>query len=412
MSFAALSRFTSFATNSLIGLTVLAASIPAWADTFDNILREAALKNGFLAAEETHSRIDPTLASLGKKFFEAEDLSLNGDVSCRNCHLDEFGSADGIPLAIGIGGSGEGPERALGGGAIIPRNTLPLWGRGGVGFNVFFWDGRVDFSVGDPVSPFGNELPSKDPLVTMVHLPAVEIREMLIEDDFVAEQKQETAESAARVFQAIVERLKQAEPSVTNDLAVHFDIEPHQLSYVHVATAISAFIRDAFRLKTSPFHRYVFEGAPLGAEAKRGGLLFFGKGKCATCHSGPYFSDFDFHASAFAQLGFGKNGFGVDYGRYNVTHDPADLYRFRTPPLWNVVKTAPYGHSGSHNSLEEVITAHFDPLRFIEPSEMSPHERYELYRRMIAAARDMAVIGYLDDDEVSQVVTFLHTLSY
>ena len=77
----------------------------------------------------------------------------------------------------------------MGGGAIIPRNTLPLWGRGGVGFEVFFWDGRVDFSDKAKLSPFGEDIPSEDPLITMVHLPTVEIREMLIEDEFISGQK-------------------------------------------------------------------------------------------------------------------------------------------------------------------------------------------------------------------------------
>ena len=84
-----------------------------------------------------------------------------------------------------------------------------------------------------------------------------------------------------------------------------------------------------------------------------------------TCHYGPYFSDLKFHVVPFPQLGFGKNGFGVDYGRFNVTFDPKDLYKFRTPPLFNVEKTAPYGHSGSVATIQEAIAAHFDPLRLV-----------------------------------------------
>lgn len=412
MNFSASSKFTRFATSWWLGLTFLAGSAPAQADTFDTILREVAVKSGFTAPERTHSAVDKSLVPLGRRFFESKHLSLNGDVSCRDCHLDEFGSGDGIPLAVGIGGSGAGSARAMGDGAIIPRNTLPLWGRGGVGFDVFFWDGRVDFTSQEPVSPFGSDAPSSDPLITMVHLPAVEIREMLVEDAFIAEQKQETADSAAEVFKAIVERLKREEAAAIGQLATSLGIETDEVSFVHVATALANFVRDAFRVKASPFHRYVFEGEPISDEAKRGGLLFFGKGKCATCHSGPYFSDFGFHAVASIQLGFGKNGFGIDYGRYNATHDPADLYRFRTPPLLNVAQTAPYGHSGSLATLEEAVIAHFDPLRLVDPAQMSPLDRHEFYKRMISAAQGIIRIGYLDDQEVAQVVAFLHTLSY
>ena len=75
-------------------------------------------------------------------------------------------------------------------------------------------------------------------------------------------------------------------------------------------------------------------------------------------------------------------------------------------------KLSPYGHSGSLANLEDAIIAHFDPLRLIEPDEMSPLDRHELYKRMIAAAETMINIGYLDDEEVADVVKFLQTLSY
>ena len=95
---------------------------------------------------------------------------------------------------------------------------------------------------------------------------------------------------------------------------------------------------------------------------QKGGLIFYGKGRCSSCHNGPYFTDFQFHAIATPQLGFGKNGFGIDYGRYNSTLRDEDRYRFRTPPLWNVTKTAPYFHSGSVQELEDAILLHVDPL--------------------------------------------------
>lgn len=41
------------------------------------------------------------------------------------------------------------------------------------------------------------------------------------------------------------------------------------------------------------------------------------------------------------KLDMAKNGSGTNYGRFNVTHNPDDLHKFRTPPLFNVEKTAP-----------------------------------------------------------------------
>ena len=156
MSFNTSLKFTRFVTSAKLSFALLLGTLPAQADTFDTILRKAAVDSGFVAPELTHPTIDPSLVPLGKRLFATKNLSLNGEVACRDCHLDEFGSGDGIPIAIGVGGTGSGPARAMGGGAIIPRNTLPLWGRGGAGFDVFFWDGRVDFSdkgqiIPDPV---------------------------------------------------------------------------------------------------------------------------------------------------------------------------------------------------------------------------------------------------------------------
>jgi cytochrome c peroxidase len=42
-------------------------------------------------------------------------------------------------------------------------------------------------------------------------------------------------------------------------------------------------------------------------------------------------------------------------GRFVVTLDPADMGKFKTPSLRNVVLTAPYMHDGSVRTLEEAV---------------------------------------------------------
>jgi cytochrome c peroxidase len=44
-----------------------------------------------------------------------------------------------------------------------------------------------------------------------------------------------------------------------------------------------------------------------------------------------------------------------DLGRFEVTRDPADRWKYRTPTLRNVALTAPYMHDGSLRTLREVI---------------------------------------------------------
>jgi cytochrome c peroxidase len=122
-------------------------------------------------------------------------------------------------------------------------------------------------------------------------------------------------------------------------------------------------------------------------------------------------SDLEFHAMPFEQLGFGKNGFGVDYGRYNVTKDAADLYLFRTPPLINVEKTAPYTHSGALADLPSVIRAHTDPLAGYNGAKRTPVQRREDLARLLAWQGASQLPEPLTEREVSSLVAFLRSLS-
>ncbi len=402
------------ATRWLLASLAVVVVGPALAEegAFASILRDAALRHGILPAKQLFDDADSHLAQVGRTFFHSQKVSLNGQIACGTCHLDEFSSADGLPNAVGIHGEGEGPARALSGGKIVPRNTLPLWGRGGRGFDVFFWDGKVDFSGDQTTSQFGNVPPSLDALLTAVHLPPVEIREMLDDDEDVSRYKQESAGLARELHQRIVRRLLETESAAMTDLAMELGKPVDRVNFHDVARSMAAFIRSEFRLHDTPFHHFVFGQGTLTREQLQGGILFYGKGKCANCHTGPYFSDLRFHAVPLPQLGFGKNGFGIDYGRFNVTFEPEDLYRFRTPPLINASETAPYGHAGSLPTLSDAVTAHFDPLRLVETSSMDPVARHELFRRMAAVGDEFMLVSHLTDREVNQVTIFLGTLTF
>jgi cytochrome c peroxidase len=289
---------------------------------------------------------------------------------------------------------------------------LPFWGRGAKGFNTFFWDGKVDFSGSKKISQFGSRPPSNDALVTAAHLPLVEIREMLDEDEFVAEHKQESVDKAQKVYKAIADNLTKFEPEASKSLSDYLRKPIDQLTYADYARSLAAFIRSEFQIKETKLERFVKRSEPLSAKELDGGLIFYGRGRCVVCHSGPHFSDFKFHAVAIPQLGFGKNGFGIDLGRFNVTFDPKDQYRFRTPPLYNVQKTAPYGHSGAVATIEEAIVAHFDPLRLINTSAMDPLARHEFYRRMTLGSETATTVGFLSANDVNNLTQFLNTLSF
>ncbi len=83
------------------------------------------------------------------------------------------------------------------------------------------------------------------------------------------------------------------------------------------------------------------------AEA-RGYNLFISK--CSSCHTEPLFSDF-----AFRNNGLAENVFLKDSGRAHITNLPQDRYKFKTPSLRNIAKTAPYMHDGRFTTLQQCL---------------------------------------------------------
>ena len=393
-----------------VGACGLLASLAGASPLREQALREAALRAGLEPPDDIQVEVDTAMAGIGETLFASALLSLNGDTSCRTCHLDEFASADGLPNAVGTGGHGEGRERLRKGGDIVPRNTLALWGRGSKGFDTFFWDGKVLKAEDGVVSQFGASVPSDDPLLVAVHLPFVEIREMVVRDEAVRETlERETVGAADAIYAILTERVR-TDAEIGPALAAAAGIEPDALEFRHVAMAVAAFIRDEFAVRDTAFHDFVFGEGRLSREELAGGLIFYGKGRCSACHSGPLLSDLDFHAMPFLQAGFGKNGFGVDYGRFNVTRDPDDLYRFRTPPLINVTRTGPWTHSGAIADLALMVRLHVDPLAGYDATWRSERQRREDLARLMAWSRHGIVPEPLSDQEIEEVVAFLGAL--
>lgn len=392
----------------LIAMLPLAAMAEGMRDT---VLRQAMLRSGLIPYEDTHVDAPADLVRVGQKLFQTRELSLDRQTACASCHVDRFGSADGLANAVGTGGEGEGIARLEGGGDIIPRNTLPFWGRGGRDFNIFFWDGKVDGSSDSVLSQFAGEEPSTDPLVVAVHLPPVEVGEMvgdLAQNDHL---KGESVEAAQSVYDILVDRIS-IRADIGPELAAARGKTVQELEFTDIAEGLAAFIRTNFRIEDNRLHNFAFENAALTESELAGGLLFYGKGRCSACHNGPYFSDFQFHAIPAPQLGFGKNGFGIDYGRYNVTLRDADRYHFRTPPLWNVARTAPYFHSGSVQRLEDVIRLHVDPLAGLSPETMTGEQRVQFYDQLRSWATEPVSGVYLADDEIANLVAFLELLQF
>lgn len=400
-----------FAINIYFTISLISAT-PLYADGMrETVLRDLAIEYGLVPAASTWPDFNFEQAEIGRKLFESELLSLTQNVSCRSCHLNEFGSADGIPLAHGAGGVGKGVQRINSPAGILARNTLPLWGRGGQEFDVFFWDGKVDGSTETPTSQFGNLLPSNDALTIATHLPPLEFREMIGESIDTEWLRMGDIEAAFKVQEIILDRILLSD-ELSSELSSAFGVRALDLTYLQISEALASFIRLEFRVEDTKFHRFVFNNELLTDDEIAGGLIFYGRGRCASCHNGPYFSDLNFHSVPFSQFGFGINGFGVDYGRYNITQDPADLYKFRTPPLLNVSKTAPYSHSGFSENIEDAIRAHIDPLSDINTSELTTSDRRELYEKLYIWSSEPNYMTELNEHDINKLVSFLKTLDF
>lgn len=216
--------------------------------------------------------------------------------------------------------------------------------------------------------------------------------------------------TAEGVFKTLADRVLQ-NPKLGSRLADAYQKPLEGLTFGEIGDAVAQFIRHNFRIKQTKLHRFVFDNGTITQKELNGGITFYGRGRCASCHNGAYFTDFGFHSIPFPRLGFGKNGFGNDEGRYNVIFNPSDRFLFRTPPLYNATKASPYGHSGSLLTLDEAIVAHFDPLRLADFKKMSVHERSNFYRKMKAAPDD-TVPTTLTDTEVKELVAFISTLDF
>jgi cytochrome c peroxidase len=140
---------------------------------------------------------------------------------------------------------------------------------------------------------------------------------------------------------ADVVKLIDAEPEYRAAFKTVFGDET--VSMDRIAKSIATFER-TITAGRSKFDEFISGHDPkaMDDDALRGMQLFRTTARCINCHDGPNFSDGKFHSLGLTYYGRKLQ----DLGRYNVTKDPADMGRFRTPSLRNIARTAPYMHNG------------------------------------------------------------------
>jgi cytochrome c peroxidase len=304
--------------------------------------------------------------ALGRKLFYDRRLSLNSTMSCAMCHIPEQGfTSNELATAIGIEG------RSVRRNAPTMLNAAYL--------TRLFHDGRE----------YNLEQQIWGPLLARNEMgnPAVG---------------------------TVLRRLEEL-PDYRDPFAAAFGGRGPSMETV--GQALASYQRTLVS-GDSPFDRWYYGGAgtALGQAAQRGFRLFTGKAGCAACHSiGPehaLFTDNGFHNTG---IGFRESMVGEppsrkvaiapgvvvdvptavisvvseqapdDLGLYEVTQDPDDRWKYRTPTLRNVALTAPYMHNGSLPTLDAVVAFYdaggvpnevLDPL--VRPLGLSAAERADL----------------------------------
>jgi len=303
---------------------------------------------------------------LGRLLFFDRRLSHNNTISCAMCHVPEQGfSSNEMATAVGIEGR------------TVRRNSPTI-------YNVaylerLFHDGR------------------ETTLEQQIWGPLLARNEM-------------GNPSVGRVMQQI-----SAIPEYRELFQRAFDGRP--VSMETVGMALASYER-VLVSANSPFDRWYFGGEnnALTDDQRAGFELFTGNANCSSCHhitrEWALFTDSQMHNTG---IGFERSmskapvdrtvliapgeqivvkGSVVadasepppnDLGLYEITENPDDRWKYRTPSLRNVALTAPYMHDGSLSTLEQIIAFYnqggidnelLDPL--IQPLNLNETETDQL----------------------------------
>jgi cytochrome c peroxidase len=311
----------------------------------------------------------------GERLFFDQRLSAAGKFSCGTCHVPERNWTDNQTRGAAA--------------AEVDRNTPTL-------MNVrlgrwFGWDGASDSLWAQSIRPI------LDP------------RELGASPHHVAELVRNDEQLACRYRKSFG-----SAPSASDDERVLVDI----------AKALAAF-QETLDSPPTPFDRFrdaLARGERVAAwqyseAAQRGLKIFIGKGGCDSCHSGPNFSNGEFHDNGFSTLSARTDAGRVEgakrlressfnlLGPYNddparstaeetrrVMQGQGDPGAFKVPTLRHMLLTAPYGHHGEIERLADVVR-HYSELN---PERPQPGGRSPLKPLRLTAQEQTDLLVFLE----------------
>jgi cytochrome c peroxidase len=123
------------------------------------------------------------------------------------------------------------------------------------------------------------------------------------------------------------------------------------ITYKELAYSLAQFMRTQISGDTK-YDRFVKGTASFTQAEQQGYQIFFTeKGDCFHCHVALLTTDNLFHNTGLDSIYSNE----ANKGYYNVTGNPADMGKFKTPNLRNVALRSRFMHDGRYQSLEEVI---------------------------------------------------------
>ncbi len=432
---------SSFLVLALIGLFwFIGPNLPFGSDerhiplAFSEEELRSLLGNLRLKDEPAFSASERRAANLGRQLFSDARFSDSGEIACASCHQPGRDFTDGRPLAIGIA-----PTR---------RHTPSLVNS--FAAHWFFWDGRADsltaqvqgpleavlehgFDRGrsaqtlfryyrsayeDLFGPFPSSLLEQlkqseafraQPLakafelpLSIAHYALATIGDGSLQVNWIqagADARQAPQRHLARAYWP-----NPAETPATRAFAALSEQQQKDLNgiFARYSWALAQYERGLIA-RRSPFDRFIerWQELPASTPAEKAfgegfrsqhwrGFRTFMESGCASCHSGPTFSDQEFH-----NIGLPQHGSQLDLGRVaGIQALKADLMNceglpallslpfpsneqrisdscselpyirtdlqemvgaFKTPTLRNVANTPPYMHDGRFAELSDVL---------------------------------------------------------
>lgn len=315
-------------------------------------------------------QMGPTLntdeVELGRLLFWDPILSADKQVACASCHHPDLDYADGQFASLGVGATGLGLDRV--GGMRTPRNSQTVLNSAFAGITLdgsfdpehapMFWDSRVT----------SLEAQAREPVLSEI------------------EMRGETF-SKVEIIPTVIARVAN-----TPAYAEHFEraFGDAVVTEERVFGAIANFQRSLIA-NNSPFDRFMRGEREAMSDLQIVGMQRFVDIGCAKCHSGPMLSDYQLHVLGAEDNSNNPNG--VDRGA-------EDRFAFRTPPLRNLIRTAPYLHGGSRDSLADVLNF------YDQVAEGDSHNS-----QVPRSALDPDAVAMNDvDDATAELVAFLQSL--